>query len=65
MFSVFPQFLEKVELQMFHQSNSSYYVEEKNKTTTALHVQADCNLHLNLKNVKNTFVLELQTAVVV
>lgn len=63
---MFPQFLEKVELQMFHQSNSSYYVEEKKKKqTTALHVQADCNLHLNLKNVKNTFVLELQTAVVV
>lgn len=58
MFSVFPPFLEKVELMMYHQSNSSYYVEERE--TTALHAQAHCNLHLNLINGKNTFVLEFQ-----
>lgn len=35
---------------MYHQFNSSYYVEEKK--TTALNAQVDCNLHLNLKNAK-------------
>lgn len=43
MLSMFPQFLEKLELMIHHQFNSSYY--------TALNVQVDCNLHLTFKKM--------------